>query len=91
MNEMKMSNSVFMKNGLVSHDSLAERDKIVIFGGANGGGFNAEIIILENGKITYKEGHCAVGCSCWGDEECWMVVGGVCGPESLNRVIMYPK
>ena len=39
--QMKATNSSVMKIGLVSHDSLVEDEqRIVIFGGANGGGFN---------------------------------------------------
>ena len=87
---MKATNTVFMKNGLVSHDSVAESDRIVIVGGANGGGFNNEIVVLQEGKVSYLPGHNAVGCCCCSDEQSWVVIGGVCGPESLNRVIIYP-
>lgn len=88
---MKMTNSVFMKSGLVSHDSYADKETIVIFGGANGGGFNEERVTLKGGAVSYEKGPCAVGCSCWGDEQCWVVLGGVCGPENMNHVIIYPK
>jgi len=54
-----------MKAGLVSHDSVANKDSIVIFGGATGGDFNPNKIVLKNGKISYEKGHNAVGCSCF--------------------------
>lgn len=51
-----------MKYGLVSHDSVACTDKIVIFGGATGGDFNSNKIVLSGGKVEYQKGHNAVGC-----------------------------
>jgi hypothetical protein len=62
INKLKLSNSTTMKYGLVSHDSVACTDKIVIFGGATGGDFNSNKIVLSGGKVEYQKGHNAVGC-----------------------------
>lgn len=88
---MKKTNSIKMKAGLVSHDSIASKTDITIFGGATGGDFNNNIITLSNGKLKYEKGHNAVGCSCFSDEISFYVIGGVSGPESLNRVVIYKK
>lgn len=64
---MKATNSAQMKTGLVSHDSVASKNEIVIFGGATGGDFNSNKIVLSNGKIKYEKGHNAVGCVCYED------------------------
>lgn len=88
---MKRSNSTTMKYGLVSHDSLATAEEILIFGGATGGDFNNNKIRLSKGAVSYEKGHNAVGCSCCYDEKGYYVVGGVSGPESLNAVVIYRR
>jgi hypothetical protein len=50
---MKMSNSAFMKVGLISHDSIASKSQIIVFGGSNGGGFNQNRVMLRNGTVHY--------------------------------------
>lgn len=80
-----------MKYGLVSHDSVATSDEIIIFGGATGGDFNNNQVRLAKGKVTYEKGHNAVGCACCFDEKGYYVVGGVSGPESLNGVVIYRR
>lgn len=61
------SNSCKLKSGLVSHDSLANGNEIMIFGGATGGDFNPNRISLLKGQITYQNGHNAVGCCSFQD------------------------
>jgi hypothetical protein len=39
----------------------------VIFGGATGGDFNNNKIILSKGQLSYEKGHNAVGCVCFED------------------------
>ena len=80
-----------MKYGLVSHDSVACKDKIVIFGGATGGDFNSNKIVLSGGKVDYQKGHNAVGCVACEDEKGFYIIGGVSGPEALNGVVIYRK
>lgn len=77
---MKATNTTNLKYGLVSHDSVSDQKRITIFGGATGGDFNNNIIVLEQGKVEYHKGHNAVGCAVAQDEKAHYIIGGVCGP-----------
>ncbi len=77
---MKVTNSLTINTGLVSHDTVERDGKLFIFGGSNGGDFNSTIFVLSLGSITKLKGHRAIGCSCCLIESKKMIVyGGVCG------------
>lgn len=61
---MKVTNSLTINTGLVSHDAVERDEKLFIFGGSNGGDFNSTIYVLSKGQIIKLKGHRAIGCSC---------------------------
>ena len=46
---LKVTNSLNINTGLVSHDAVERDGKLFIFGGSNGGDFNSIIYVLSKG------------------------------------------
>lgn len=87
---MKMSNSVKIKYGLVTHDSVNSKEEIMIVGGATGGNYNSDVLIFSKGKVEYRSGHKAIGCVCCLDDKGLYVIGGV-SDLNFNHVVIYKK
>ncbi len=85
-----MSNSIKIKYGLVTHDSVCTNEVIMIVGGATGGDYNNERLFFSHGKVEYKPGHKAIGCACCQDEKAYYAIGGA-SELKLNNVIVYKK
>lgn len=85
-----MCNSIKIKYGLVTHDSVCTNETIMIVGGVNGGDYNNERLFFSHGKVEYTSGHKAIGCSCCQDERAYYVIGGA-SDLKFNNVVIYKK